>query len=314
MKKLILGAAIALMAGAVTTSCGKGEGKGEGSDSIVSVETSDSISRAFGRHFGIQLRKEMIQYAQQSGKSLDSIEFYKGIHSIIAPKHSESYTLGQGAAVNLMSQIMMLEEMGVKVNRAELLNKLRTELLADSAASDSVANQAFIEFNGHMMRLQDKARAREEAKQKEAPEAIQNRKTGEAYINRMKKENPDFKVSKTGMGYIITNPGEGEHPKANDNVVVSYAGTHLDGQPFDSNPSASFNLSGVVPGFREALMMLGTGGEGTFYLPGDLGYGVNGMPPAGIGPDEMLVFKVKLIEIVKPADQAAATAKAQPVK
>ena len=35
---------------------------------------------------------------------------------------------------------------------------------------------------------------------------------------------------------------------------------------------------------------------------------------AGIGPDEMLVFKVKLIDIVKPADQAAATAKAQPVK
>ena len=32
MKKLILGAAIALMAGAVTTSCGKGEGKGESID------------------------------------------------------------------------------------------------------------------------------------------------------------------------------------------------------------------------------------------------------------------------------------------
>ena len=79
---------------------------------------------------------------------------------------------------------------------------------------------------------------------------------------------------------------------------------HLDGKTFDENPSANFNLAGVVPGFREALMMLAPGGEGTFYIPGSLAYGINGMPPAGIGPDEMLVFKVKLLEVAKPEVQA----------
>ncbi|MGN1252538.1 MAG: FKBP-type peptidyl-prolyl cis-trans isomerase [Muribaculaceae bacterium] len=304
MKKFIFGAAIALLVGAGTTSCGKDNAAKDAGDSLVSVETSDSISRAFGRYFGIQIRKEMLQYRQQTGESIDSAEFYKGMHSILAPKHSEAYIQGQGAAMNLMNQIMGLEASGVRVNRDALLNALRAELMADSAASDSVANKAFIEFNGHMSRIQEKARAREEAKKKEAPEAVQNRKTAEAYINKLKGSNPNFKVAESGLGYIITNPGEGNKPAANSDVVVSYTGTHLDGKTFDENPSANFNLAGVVPGFREALMMLAPGGEGTFYIPGSLAYGINGMPPAGIGPDEMLVFKVKLLEVAKPEVQA----------
>ena len=61
MKKFIFGAAIALLVGAGTTSCGKDNAAKDAGDSLVSVETSDSISRAFGRYFGIQIRKEMLQ-------------------------------------------------------------------------------------------------------------------------------------------------------------------------------------------------------------------------------------------------------------
>ena len=44
-------------------------------------------------------------------------------------------------------------------------------------------------------------------------------------------------------------------------------------------------------------MQLAKGGKATLYIPGNLGYGVNGQPQAGIGPNEMLVFDVELIDI-----------------
>lgn len=154
----------------------------------------------------------MLEYRQQTGKSIDSAEFYKGMHSILAPKHSEAYIQGQGAAMNLMNQIMGLEASGVRVNRDALLNALRAELMADSAASDSVANKAFIEFNGHMSRLQEKARAREEAKKKEAPEAVQNRKTAEAYINKLKGSNPNSRLLNQASDTSSPTPARATNP------------------------------------------------------------------------------------------------------
>ncbi|MDE5631753.1 MAG: FKBP-type peptidyl-prolyl cis-trans isomerase, partial [Muribaculaceae bacterium] len=33
------------------------------------------------------------------------------------------------------------------------------------------------------------------------------------------------------------------------------------------------------------------------YIPGELAYGPNGQPAAGIGPNEMLVFDVEVLDI-----------------
>ncbi len=54
---------------------------------------------------------------------------------------------------------------------------------------------------------------------------------------------------------------------------------------------------GVVPGFGEGLKMLKKGGKATLYIPGKLGYGVNGQPAAGIGPNQMLVFDVEIVDV-----------------
>ena len=41
------------------------------------------------------------------------------------------------------------------------------------------------------------------------------------------------------------------------------------------------------------------GSEWELYIPANLAYGDQGAPPA-IGPNETLIFKVKLIQIQKP--------------
>ena len=49
--------------------------------------------------------------------------------------------------------------------------------------------------------------------------------------------------------------------------------------------------------------MLGKGGKAILYIPGKLGYGVQGQSYAGIGPNQTLVFEVEIVEIAEITNQ-----------
>ena len=109
-----------------------------------------------------------------------------------------------------------------------------------------------------------------------------------------------MKVAESGLAYVIEVPGVDPKPEANATVEVNYTGKLIDGTVFDTTDGrgpATFNLQGVVPGFREGIMLLGKGGKATLYIPGSLAYGVNGAPQAGIGPNQLLIFDVELLDI-----------------
>lgn len=122
-------------------------------------------------------------------------------------------------------------------------------------------------------------------------------------------------VSKSGLNYVITTPGNG--PKANpgDTVQVNYTGMFLSGKVFDSSlpevakKSGTFNpqrpyeplklpvgLGGSIPGFEEGLMLLPKGGKATLILPSILAYGEQGNQ--GIPPYTPLVFEVEVLNII----------------
>ena len=125
-------------------------------------------------------------------------------------------------------------------------------------------------------------------------------KAGEAYVADLKAKDSSVQTAASGLSYKIENEGEGEKAKENSTVVVNYSGRHLNGDVFDTTEGrspATFNLQGVVPGFREGITLLGKGGTATLYIPGALAYGPNGQPAAGIGPNEMLVFEVEVLDI-----------------
>ena len=116
--------------------------------------------------------------------------------------------------------------------------------------------------------------------------------------------NLDVQITDEGLYYVIENEGTGQRPTQTDNVKVHYRGELLNGTPFDANQGTPesqvtpFNLQGVIPGWTIGIPLFKEGGNGLLIIPPSLGYGNN--PPGGsiIGNNEVLVFEVKLLEVL----------------
>lgn len=146
-----------------------------------------------------------------------------------------------------------------------------------------------------------------EAAQKEqaSAQASENEKAGEDFLTENKGKE-GVKVTDSGLQYKVVEAGDGESPTADDSVKVNYEGKLIDGTVFDSSyergEPVTFPVSAVIPGWTEALQLMKPGAEYMLYIPADLAYGERGAG-ADIGPNETLIFKVELLEVV---DEAAA--------
>lgn len=115
---------------------------------------------------------------------------------------------------------------------------------------------------------------------------------------------PGIKTTPSGLQYEVITEGTGAKPTAESTVSVNYKGTLLDGKVFDQSQPGSpieFPVGRVIPGWIEGLQLMPVGSKYKFYVPSDLAYGPAGSPQGGIGPNEVLVFEVELLEIKAPA-------------
>jgi FKBP-type peptidyl-prolyl cis-trans isomerase FklB len=107
-------------------------------------------------------------------------------------------------------------------------------------------------------------------------------------------------TTESGLQYMVLQKGDGSKPTRNDTVTVHYRGALLDGTEFDSSYErerpATFQVAGVIAGWTEALQLMNVGSKFRLFIPSRLAYGKRG---AGgkIGPNEMLIFDVELLEI-----------------
>jgi FKBP-type peptidyl-prolyl cis-trans isomerase len=91
-------------------------------------------------------------------------------------------------------------------------------------------------------------------------------------------------------------------PNATDSVTVNYKGTLTNGTEFDNSykrgEPITFALDHVIRGWTEGLQLMTVGSKYKFYIPYQLGYGLNeaGTIPAG----STLVFEVELLNVKKP--------------
>ena len=123
----------------------------------------------------------------------------------------------------------------------------------------------------------------------------------------MAKNNLKGNKTQWGTYVVIDSAGTGPMIGENDVAVVNYTGRTFDDSTFDSNTNPKFahseplyvDMSGwrVMPGWIDGLKLMQKGSKGKIIVPSYLAYGKSGRAPK-IGPDQNLVFDIKVTDIV----------------
>jgi FKBP-type peptidyl-prolyl cis-trans isomerase FklB len=153
------------------------------------------------------------------------------------------------------------------------------------------------EIRQTMMAFQKKMMAKQEEQMKKAGE--KNKKEGEAFLAENKKKEGVITLP-SGLQYKVIKAGQGKKPQASDKVTVHYRGTLINGTEFDSSirrgQPATFPVSGIIPGWSEALQLMQEGAQWQLFIPPNLAYGERGAGNV-IGPNSTLIFEVELISV-----------------
>ena len=114
-------------------------------------------------------------------------------------------------------------------------------------------------------------------------------------------QQPNVKVTPSGLQFEILKSGEGKSPGLTSRVVTHYEGSFIDGRVFDSSldrgQPTEFPVNGVIAGWTEALQMMKEGDKWRLVIPSGLAYGERGTGGGQIPPDSVLVFEVELIRV-----------------
>jgi FKBP-type peptidyl-prolyl cis-trans isomerase FklB len=130
--------------------------------------------------------------------------------------------------------------------------------------------------------------------------ADKNRKRGTEYLAAFKAK-PDVKAMSNGVLYRVLKAGDGAKPLETDTVITRYRGANIDGVEFDATlegKTSTLRVNQVIMGWREALKQMPVGSKWELVVPAPLAYGDRGVGDL-IGPNEVLVFDVELLEIKK---------------
>ena len=271
----------------------------------------DSLSYTLGNQLAGQVKGSGMLENRYQLDSTYYAEFLRGVNEAFSAgedKAKAAYFVGLQVGMDLNSSYLSEAEKIYFYDGDTTQTFSRDNFLAafydvfngnKSLLSEEYMAQKNAEFN---ILMRQKAPAYEEAKQaKEMEEKYgENRKAGEKFLEENKKKD-GVQTTESGLQYKVLTEGTGPKPTAEQTVKVDYEGRLIDGTVFDSSSERGepleFPLNGVIKGWTEALSMMPVGSEWEIYVPQELAYGSREM--GKIQPFSALIFKVKLLDIVK---------------
>lgn len=299
MKKVFSAAIAATLAvAALSSCCGKGECAKDGCDTTVAKAMVDSISIAQGAYIGSAVLSNYPMIEKQGNVTKEDI--LKGIQLALGAPDNMGVKIGLQFGLQMINEMNQLEGLGVKVDRTLMLNNFKKAFLSDSIDQDN-AQRAYAYYQHLVGEVQKAQQEREEARKAQSPEALANRAAGEDFVAAAKQNDPEIKTTDSGLSYKIINEGEGD--KAGDvaRVRLVYSEKKIDGTEIVNTGEKGriTYIANVNPGFAEGLKMIGKGGKAVFYVPGEIAYGVNGVPSREVGPFETMVYEVEVLEVAE---------------
>jgi FKBP-type peptidyl-prolyl cis-trans isomerase len=192
-----------------------------------------------------------------------------------------SYALGANFGQNLKSR-------GIDVNMELVRKGIDDGLAGNSKLNDAQLRETYAEYQVQIrQKMEEKAKLTKAEGQKFLAE--NGKKAG-------------IETLPSGLQYRIVKSGAGQTPKPDDVVTVSYKGALVDGTVFDqTKPGETRNLPAgkVIPGWVEALSLMKEGDEWQLVIPSDLGYGATRAGNGAIPPNQVLVFDMQLVAVVR---------------
>ncbi len=135
--------------------------------------------------------------------------------------------------------------------------------------------------------------------------AEKNQQRSDQFLNQNRSKT-GIKELASGIQYRVIEAGSGKNASLENTVTVHYSGKLIGADVFDNYQEFDSTYKTGQPlemdmtkigmaGWREVIPMMKKGDKWQVFLPPEMAYGVKGQGP--IGPNEVLVFDVHLLEI-----------------
>ena len=202
-----------------------------------------------------------------------------------------AYALGVSNGENMGRSLEQMRELGINIDQDLVVRGLQDALNGNIALGEEERQEVLFAFGQTAERLQA---------EKQQRDVVKNKADGEAFLAENAKQE-GVTVLESGLQYKVIAEGDvsAGQPSADDNVVVHYAGTLMDGTEFDSSyqrgEPAEFGVSQVISGWTEALQLMNKGAKWQLFIPSDLAYGERGSRT--IPANSVLLFDVELLDI-----------------
>lgn len=136
--------------------------------------------------------------------------------------------------------------------------------------------------------------------------SARNKEQGELFLAANKLKSDVFTLP-GGLQYRIIKGGLGNNPTVNDAVIIKYRGRFIPGHVFDNRfygkKSLWVPVAQLIPGIRQAVLLMKPGSIWELYIAPELAFGEQGLPGI-IGSNMTLIYTVQLLNVQPRVDSS----------